>query len=149
MSHVCKIVLDIKDLAALATAGAARGLIYDPAATTYAWWGYSVGDYPLPEGFTAADLGKCDAGVLRVKDAAEGDFEIGVCRRKDGKPGYELLFDFFGHRAQGLLKALGDQTGKALKQEYAAAVASKMYAKNGYKVQRKDQNGRIVLTATK
>ncbi len=138
---------DIKDLAALATAAAACGLEFVKDQPEYAWWGYSVGDYPLPVGFTAADLGHCDH-VLRLKNHP-GAFEIGVVKRKDGRPGYELLFDFFGFRGQPLVDAIGGQDGRKLKQEYAAAVASKMYAKQGFKVQRAMKDGRVILTATK
>jgi len=146
VSHVLKLKLDIRDLASLEKAASRLGFVLE-LRSTYKWWGHSVGDYPLPEGFTAEDLGKCDY-VLRLANNSTA-YEIGVVRRKDGKPGYELLFDFYGAYGRPLIEAIGQDGGK-LKQFYAAEVATKNYQLEGYAVTRKtDKQGRIVLEALK
>lgn len=158
MSHVAKVELKIKDLAALAACAGSLGLEFIKDKTTYKWWGRSVGDYPLPEGFKASDLGKCDH-VLRVKGSGPDAWEIGVVKAKSGD-GYVLLFDFYGSRGAPLINALGfkgsahnpdaGSVGWKLKQEYGAAVATRQYQKQGYRVTRKvDAAGRVVLSAFK
>lgn len=71
--------------------------------TSYAWWGSSVVDYPLPEGFTTQDLGHCDHAI----GVPGAGYEIGLARAKDGKGGWVMLFDFYG-QGQPILKAIGD-----------------------------------------
>jgi hypothetical protein len=83
---------------------------------TYKWFGQSVGDYPLPVGFTAADMGKCDF-VIRVTDSAleaaglsrDNVYEVGVVRRRDGKPGYMLMYDFWNN-GYGLMPFLSGKS---------------------------------------
>ena len=57
---------------------------------TYNWYGVSVGDYPLPKGMTASQLGKCEYAI-QVPGAY---YEVGVVRLADGS--YTLAFDFYG-----------------------------------------------------
>jgi hypothetical protein len=59
-SHVAKVKCDIRDLEALDAAARRCGLILKRGQKHYRWYGRSVGDTPLPEGYTAAMLGKCD-----------------------------------------------------------------------------------------
>ena len=47
--------VEVKDLDALADACQRLGCVLNRNQATYRWWGSSVGDYPLPAGFTAAD----------------------------------------------------------------------------------------------
>lgn len=112
---------------------------------TYRWWGHSVGDYPLPEGFTAADLGKCEHAI-KVKGAPQA-YEIGVIKaRKPGAKGYTLLWDFYAG-GYGLQKAVGEGAG-LLRQAYSARVAEKQLRKKGYQVSKTtDVHGRVVLRA--
>lgn len=146
MSHVAKISIEIKDLEALKAAAKACGLEFVEGQKTYKWFGRHVGDFALPEGFKVSDLGKCDH-VLRIagNDTA---YEIGVVRRKDGKPGYELLWDFW-QGGYGLQKAVG-VNGQKLVQEYSTAVTTRFYQKKGFRVTKtvKD-NGKIVLIANR
>jgi hypothetical protein len=134
MSHVAKIEMEIKDLAALE----------DAAKRTYKWYGYSVGDYPLPEGFTKEDLGKCEH-ALRIPGNNRA-YEVGVVARRDGRPGYTLLWDFWSG-GYGLVDKVG-KDGNKLKSEYTAAVAVKHYTSKGYRVQRSyKEDGTIVVRA--
>jgi len=70
---------------------------------TYAWYGNHVGDYPLPEGFTREDMGKCNHAI-HVPGAR---YEIGVVW-KNGK--WQLLWDFW-QGGYGLQKAIGKDGG--------------------------------------
>lgn len=117
MSHVVAIEALITDLDALEAACAELGLELVRNQKSYKWYGTSVGDFPLPTGFTAADLGKCEHAI-RVKGTT-GGYEIGVAKRRDGQPGYTLIYDFWGPG-----KALQDRAGdkcSRLVQEYTAA----------------------------
>lgn len=144
MSHVTTIDLDVRDLDALAVAAADLGgeLIRD--VTTFRWYGRSVGDTPLPEGFTVDDLGKCQH-VIRFADAG---YEVGICRRRDGRPGYVPLWDSWGP-GQHVAGRIGVDGG-LLKQAYAAEVTRKQLALQGFTVTRtrNPQTGAVVLTAT-
>jgi len=76
MSHVEDIDIEITDLKALAAAVAELGAIYTPNQKSNAWFGRSVGDYPLPAGFTAEMLGKCEHAISLPCCR----YEIGVVR---------------------------------------------------------------------
>jgi len=136
MSHVATVELEIKDLGALEIAANRLGLELCRYQTTYRWFGTSVGDYPLPEGFTAEDLGKCEH-ALRVhgvadRAAAGAPYEIGVVRRRDGKEGFLLMWDFWAG-GLGLQERVGAGCNK-LKVEYARAVAVKQAQAAGFRV---------------
>src|SRR6266446_5904173 len=93
MSHVAEIDMEIKDLDALKAAAQDLGLEFCEGQQTYKWYGHSVGDFPMPAGFKEQDLGKCEH-ALRVK-GNPGAYEIGIVPRRDGRPGYTLLWDFW------------------------------------------------------
>jgi hypothetical protein len=139
MSHVATIDLEIKDLDALREAAAAIGLEFVAGQTSYRWYGQSVGDYPLPDGFTASDLGKCEHALRIPLDQQHPDpnfgmmpYEIGVVKRRDGRPGFTLLWDFW-NRGCGLEDRVGANCNR-LKQEYALAVAKRQARKQGFSV---------------
>lgn len=139
MSHVAKIEVEIKDLEALAAAAKRLGgaLVEQ---STYAWYGTSVGDYPLPEGFKAEDLGKCERAI-RFPDA---QYEVGVVRRRDGRPGYTLLWDFW-YGGYGLTKAIGAK-GERLSQSYGVEAATRAARRQGYTVtETQAADGSVVL----
>jgi len=144
MSHVDRIKgCDIRDLDALAVAAQELGGELRRDQRTYAWWGHSVGNYPLPAGFTAADLGKCDH-ALRFVDAS---YEVGVVARRDGKPGWELLWDFYP--TGGLVLKLG-AGGAKLSIAYQQQVAIKAARKQGFEARRVvGANGKQQLVLTK
>lgn len=144
MSHVADMDLHIKDLEALAKACKRLGMELVKDKKTFKWYGTHVGDYPLPAGFKAEDMGRCDHAIRIVgnKDA----YEIGVCKRRDGKPGYQLLWDFFAG-GRGLRAVIGE-TGGSMKQAYALEVAKKQLIREGYRNlgETKDKQGNVLLT---
>jgi len=120
MSHVVQTPAVVTDLDALKQAAESVGLEFMENQHTYKWYGTSVGDYPLPAGFTSKDLGKCEH-ALRVKGKA-GAYEIGVCKRK-GQDGYVLLFDFWNN-GYGLMPVVGADAYK-LTQAYGKIATMK------------------------
>jgi len=138
MSHVSKIELEVNDLDTLKAACKRIGLEFIEGQRTYAWYGDHLGDYPLPDGITVDDLGKCDHAI-RVAGA---QYEVGVVK-KNGK--YTLLWDFW--RSGGLEKKLGKNGGK-LKQAYATERVGREARLKGYRVceQKVNRGIRLVLT---
>jgi len=142
VSHVATIDLEIKDLDCLIMAASDCGL-EQRHQSTYKWYGHHVGDYPMPEGFTADELGKCDF-ALGVKGNTKA-YEIG-CVKRGGK--WTLLWDFW-NGGYGLQDKVGPGCCK-LKQHYAKHVALKKCKKltsQGYKLKEKtNEKGEIVLS---
>ena len=141
MSHVCSLRIKILDLDALAAACTKLGLVLNKNQRTYRWYGRSVGDYPVPAGFSAADLGQCEHAIaLGPEKAAElrgrysqASYEIGVVKSKN-EEGYELFWDFY-NRGFGMQDVVGDE-GRILKTEYGVAVATAHLESEGYEVER-------------
>lgn len=142
MSHVASIAVEVKDLNALKAVCQRLGLEWREGQTTYAWYGQSVGDYPTPAGFTVTDLGHCEHAI-HVPGAS---YEVGVCRRRDGKPGYVLLWDFY---ASGGLEAQLGKNGQKLVQGYAVSVATAKAKLQGYAVKEETKDGKVHLTLSK
>ena len=120
MSHctVCDNV-PITDLKALAAACAAIGLEFVEGQSEWRWFGKHVGDYAIPKGFTEDDLGKCQHAI-RVPGNSKA-YEIGVCQRRDGKPGYLLMYDFWAG-GNGLMAVAGKDCTNVVK-SYSTKVA--------------------------
>jgi hypothetical protein len=138
MSHVAEMQLEVMDLDSLDQACVILGIELVRGQEKYKWWGHSVGDYPIPAGFKASDLGKC-AHAIRIPDNKNA-YEIGVCPKKDGKPGYALLWDFYGG-GYGMQEKVGNN-GILLKQAYTMARSAKELKKKGYRTLiKKKQNG--------
>lgn len=116
MSHVARLTTKIRDLSALRTAAERLGLTWNQGQETYRWYGRHVGDYPMPDGFTAEDLGRC-AHAISVP-GKPGAYEVGVVRSPDGD-GWTLLYDFWSG-GKGLMKVIGKDACH-LVQEYAVA----------------------------
>lgn len=146
MSHVATVDLHVKDLDALAKAAEECGCELVREQKRYKWYGKSVGDYPLPTGFTAEDLGKCEHAI-RVKNGNGNAYEVGVCKRRDGKPGYTLLWDFW-NGGYGLQNAIGAD-GKALRANYAVETTVKTLRAKGCRVEVKRVEGKRVIYGTK
>lgn len=142
MSHVATVDLEIRDLDALASACRRLGLELMRGQTTYRWYGMHVGDYPLPVGFTAEELGTCEHAVRIAGDNVNREgggaaYEIGVVRRRDGRPGYQLLWDFW-QGGNGLQAKAGDDCN-GLRREYAFEVARKQAMAQGFTVNEQRQ----------
>lgn len=145
MSHVVTIETQILDLAALRKAAEELGLEFVEGQRTYRWYQRHVGDYPLPAGFTEADLGKCQHAI-RVKGDPKA-YEVGVVRRKDGAPGFQLIYDFYGSCGKALEAVAGKGLTK-LRQEYAAQVVIRQMG-GKHKIKRTTQaDGSIRLHLT-
>lgn len=157
MSHVATVEIEVRDLDVLRRACKRIGLEFVTDQKTYRWWGTPQSDQgALPHGFTVDDLGRCDHAVRVPQDhpASKMDameyskpYEIGVCRRRDGKPGFVLMIDPFCG-GMGLLSIAGDACVN-LKRAYAIEAARKQAAAQGYRVQEQQQAGggvRLVLS---
>jgi hypothetical protein len=143
MSHVATIEIEIRDLDALDAAARSLGLELVRGQTTYKWYGRHVGDYPLPAGFTREDLGRCDHAI-RVPGNNQA-YEIGVVKRRDGRPGYVLLWDFW-RGGYGLVEKVGENANR-LKQAYAIEAAKRAAWRAGHRVlgEIRKADGTIVL----
>jgi len=138
MSHVAKIEIEMKDLEAMKLACKRLGGTFKKQ-STYEWFGRSVGDYPLPDGFAAEDLGKCEY-AMRFPGAS---YEIGLVPRRDGRPGYTLLWDHW--QSGGLERVLGAKAGK-LVQAYGIEAAKRAARRAGHTVtESKRADGSVVL----
>ncbi len=64
-------------------------------------------------------------------------YEIGVVRRRDGLPGYILLYDFYagGH---GMTAMVGTERCSKLKKAYSTQVTMKILAKMGCQISSAD-----------
>jgi hypothetical protein len=110
MSHVSDIKVVVDDLDALAAAAARLGGELVLGQKTYAWWGRWVGDTPLPDGVSEADLGRCDHAI-RFPGCT---YEVGVTAIGDGT--YKLQFDYWS--SGGLAARLGGADAPRLVQAY-------------------------------
>lgn len=156
MSHIATVECEIKDLDALERACVRLGLELRRNQKTYRWFGVSVGDEPLPEGLTAADLGHCEHAIGipgdHEQDESRRPYEVGVCRRPVGpngvRPaGYVLHFDgWLG--GFGLVNRIGEQC-HTLKQNYQLEVAKRQMQLKGYRVQERTAHGGIQLVCSK
>lgn len=145
MSHVTCQTLDLKDLGCLAEACEILGLEIRPK-TTYRWFGRSVGDYPIPEGFTAEELGHCEFAIGIKGDTKS--YEIGAVKKNNQ---WRLVYDFWGP-GQALAQKLGKNL-EALLTQYGVQVVAKAGVKltdMGYRLATKTQSdGSVVMTYTK
>lgn len=151
MSHVTSVKVKVRDLTALKQAVQRMGGIFVQDQKTYSWWGQSVGDTPLPEGFTLEMLGKCQHAI-RVPG---GNYEIGVVKMPAGH--YELAYDSYncgmgpnGIPADG--EKLHQKFGTGLKgliQMYGVVAATLKAKAQGWVVsETKLSNGSIRLQMT-
>lgn len=86
--------------------------------TTYEWWGHSVGDYPIPAGFTKEELGKNAVLVLSLSEAQRLEaekvygrgvkpYELAVVADPANPGCWTLMCDFFngGYGLSGVVGA--------------------------------------------
>lgn len=149
MSHVTVIDIQIKDLGCLRQAAEELGLEFHEGQKTFRWYGRHVGDYKVPAGFKAEDMGKCDHAIGLPGNGQSGEaYELGVVARRDGKTGYQLMWDFF-MGGYGLEKVVGKDCSK-LCQGYAQKTVLKsiqpLKAKGWSQLATKNVNGEITIT---
>jgi hypothetical protein len=146
MSHVATVDIHITNLADLRVACNRLGLELAEGQTAYRWYGRHVGDFPLPAGFRPDELGKCEHAI-RIP-GNETAYEVGVVPRRDGKPGWTLLWDFWCG-GYGLQAKIGQDAG-LLKQAYAIAAATRQARLQGFNVQEQQlAKGQIKLVLTR
>ena len=119
-----KSLIIFDDLPTLKAACESLGYKWLEGQKQYKWFGRFVGDYPLPEGITADELGKCDHAV-KIPGAK---YEVGIVKKGDK---WIILYDFWqegklepilGRDAQPISKAYGLEKAKR-----AAKAAGMMY----------------------
>lgn len=143
MSHVVSISVKLTDLEAIKATCKELGLVFKQSQKTYRWYGHSVGDTPLPAGFTAAELGHCEHAI----EVPGAGYDIGLARAKDGN-GFVMLFDYWGP-GQPILKAVGGEKANRFVQLYGVNKATLAARKLGHSVTRSvAKNGAINLTIT-
>jgi hypothetical protein len=146
MSHIESVNVVITDLEALKDACKRLGVDFISNKKTYNWFGRSVSDYPLPVGFTADDLGKCDH-VVKVSGV---NYEVGVVPLKTGK-GYTMLFDFWGRSGQHDGEKLKTKFGAGLTKlvdAYSIEALKRKARAKGYMTTEKVVGGKTLLTVT-
>lgn len=152
MSHVSSVKAYVTDLKVCAAACEEIGLELVTGATSYRWYGKWVNDYSggaaaVSNGHDPKTFGTCEHKI-RVKGAGAHTYEIGLVRRLDGGPGWELLYDNWCG-GQGLEAVAGAGLGK-LKQTLAQTTSIQHLQKQGYRVtKRVDEQGRIHIGGIK
>lgn len=82
---------------------------------TYSWYGRSVGDWKIPKGWTAAEMGKNAVLVLSVGEEArkkhniQSAYEMAIVPDKTNPGSYAVMYDFFGPGKE-LEKIIGKPT---------------------------------------
>lgn len=143
MSHVVAIETIMRDLDAIKATCKELGLVFKQGQNTFQWWGQSVGDYPIPAGMKAAELGQCDHAI----GVPGTSWEIGLVRQANG--GFKLAFDFFGSQGAPIVKALGGKDARKFLQAYGVNMATLQAKRLGYNAQRvMGKNGAINVVIT-
>jgi len=146
VSHVADVDIKIRDLDCFAKAVVALGGEYLPNETEIRWYGRFLNDWSSDRAavnrIDPKRFGKTDAGIARFPGCT---YDVGLLKNEDGS--YTPYYDTYsgGH---GLTKVLGGDSCLSLKNEYAAAVTTRMLARKGFRVKRSvDAKGAIVLKA--
>jgi hypothetical protein len=138
MSHNAYIKAEIHSLDSLKDACKALGFEFMENKTNYAWYGRFMGDYPLPDGMTVDDLGKC-LHAIKVPGAS---YEVGVIRDPMNKDAYRLIWDFW--QSGNLESKLGIDAWK-LVAEYEKAHIKRVAKLNGLSVMQRNMDGKTRL----
>lgn len=116
MSHITKIQVEVsEDLDVMDKTATRLGMKLNEGQTTF-------------RSFYAKNDGRC-LHALSVLDNPNA-YEIGLAKRSDGKPGFELLWDDFAG-GQGLVEKVGPGA-TLLKQAYAVETANKQMESEGF-----------------
>lgn len=144
MSKVVAIQFLIQDLNALSRACVRLGLEFVRDQQQYRWYGNRGQEEAVPEGFTREELGTCEHAI-RVPNHAQA-YEIGVVSRRDGQPGFTLLWDSY-NRGFGLTDYVGEGAQKLL-QAYSLEVTLEQFAQVNHHLidQQTAENGAMILT---
>jgi hypothetical protein len=121
MSHISKVEVEVRDLAAVEAMCAHLGWTLVRDQKTYRWFGRFMYDTPLPPGLKVEDLGKC-THAIKVPGC---NYEIGLVATQTG---YRVIFDYYEPE---LTKALGGREAPLLKREYAIAAVRRQAQKMG------------------
>jgi hypothetical protein len=80
---------------------------------TYAWYGRHVGDYPMPKGMTAEQLGKNAEYVIEATEEGKakagvsgGCYDVGIVPDANNPGAYVPIYDFYG-QLHGIDRLLG------------------------------------------
>lgn len=146
MSHVADVNIKVKDLSCFKTAVEALGGEYLADATKIRWYGRFLNDWNSERAavnrIDAKRFGTSDAGIARFPGC---NYDVGLLKNEDGS--YTPYYDTYGS-GHGLTKVLGGEACTRLKDEYAAAVTTRMLARKGFRVTRTtDKAGAITLKA--
>jgi hypothetical protein len=147
ISHVADVDVKVTDLNAFKTAVEALGGEYLPNETKIRWYGTFLNDWNSQAAavnrIDPKRFGTTDAGIARFKGCA---YDVGLLKNADGS--YTPYFDSYGGGGHALQQVLGGLACTKLKDEYAAAVATRMLARKGFRVSRvTDKTGAITLKA--
>lgn len=99
MSHVATIEAEIYSLKSLKKACKRLGLEFLENQTEYKWFGRHVGDYPIPEGMTINDMGKC----LHAINVPGARYQMGVIKDPMNPKNYKLIWDFWDSKLPAIL----------------------------------------------
>lgn len=144
MSKVAALNFHILDLDILGGACARLGLELVHGQRQYRWYGNRGQQEALPAGFTREELGMCEHAI-RIPNN-ESAYEIGIVRRRDGNPGYALLWDSW-NGGYGLTDAIG-KDGARLYQQYSLGMTIRQIEIDNLCIleQTTDTQGNIHLT---
>ena len=142
MSHIVDVQIELRDINAIRAAVKRLGGIWHEGKTSYAWYGRSVGDYPLPEGVRKEDLGKCDHAF----GFPGASYEVGVIKKPNGQ--YRIQWDFW--ESGGLMAHMGNEQAHKFCQAYGIEKTKLEARKNGYLAQESTlADGSIRVTLSK
>ena len=155
MSHMAGIDIDIVGdhcIPALSITAEALGLKLEKR-SNFRWYGRWMNDYHAEQaaynfGIKPEEYGRCAEYVITDPNNP-GCYEVGVVRRRDGKPGFILLYDFFsgGH---GMTEKLGGATYGKLKQVYTAVSSQEVAKLEDMKCEVHElPNGHVQIRATR
>ena len=116
MSHVVASKVFVTNLDDARVVGDELGFDLIENATKFAWYGKWVNDFSgsraaVTAGYDPKTFGTCEH-KLRMKDHQQGDYEIGLVRRVDGKPGWELVYDDYSSYGAKINKKAGKNLGR-------------------------------------
>lgn len=142
MSHIVTCDIELNDLDAIRAAVKRLGGTWKEGQKTYAWYGRSVGDYPLPVGVTKDMLGRCDHAF----GFTGARYEVGVSKLANGK--YGLMWDFW--ESGGLMAHMGNEQAHKFIQAYGVEKSKIEARRKGYSTQETTlKDGSIKLTLSK